>query len=169
MIANMHDESPSDLATYGRFDQNIIYFARTLRGAGMRVGPAAIVDAVKAVETGGISSREDFYWTLHCVLVTRHEDHPVFDETFKLFWQSRGLLEKTLQMFSPTARHDNPVEERRAGQSRVAQSLFPDRQDKETEKPQFEIDAQLSASERELLMRKDFAQMTVEELAMTRR
>jgi len=66
----------------GRLPENILYFARTLRGAGMRVGPASIVDAVEAVRAAGISSREDFYWVLHSVLVNRREDHPVFDEAF---------------------------------------------------------------------------------------
>lgn len=165
----MESTSPSIATATGRFDQNIVYFARTLRGAGMRVGPAAVVDAVKAVQVGGISSRDDFYWTLRCVLVSRHEDHAVFDETFRLFWQSRGLLEKMLQMFSPTLKQERAQEEKRAGQSRVSQSMFPERRERDVEKPQVEIDAQLSASERELLMQKDFAQMTVEELAMTRR
>src|SRR5215204_720156 len=87
----------------GRLADNILYFARTLRGAGMRVGPAAVIDAVNAVQAAGISSRDDFYWTLHCVFVTRHEDHPVFDEAFRLFWRSRELVEKMLQMFSSMA------------------------------------------------------------------
>jgi len=112
----------------GRLGDNILFFARTLRGAGLRVGPAAVVDAVKAVETAGISDRDDFYWTLHCVFVTRHEDHPVFDEAFRLFWRSRDLVEKMLQMFSPMARPDAKPEKPRAAESRVAQSMFSGRE-----------------------------------------
>ena len=71
----------------GRIADNIVYFARTLRKAGMRVGPAAVKDAIEAVLAAGIGGREDFYWTLHAVLVTRHEDHAVFDEAFADFAQ----------------------------------------------------------------------------------
>eukprot|EP01133_Synstelium_polycarpum_P029467 gene29467-36107_t len=65
-----------------RLADNIVYFARTLRKAGLRVGPAAVKDAIEAVLAGGIGSRDDFYWTLHSVLVTRREDHATFDEAF---------------------------------------------------------------------------------------
>ena len=42
----------------------------------MRVGPASVKDAIEAVLAAGIGTRDDFYWTLHAVLVTRHEDQP---------------------------------------------------------------------------------------------
>src|SRR5215470_5393774 len=94
---------PVLVATDGRLADNIVYFARALRKAGMRVGPAAVKDAIEAVLVAGIGTRDDFYWTLHAVLVTRHEDHQVFDEAFRLFWRSRELVEKLLAMFSPVA------------------------------------------------------------------
>lgn len=153
----------------GRLPDNILYFARTLRGAGMRVGPASVVDAVRAVSVAGITDRDDFYWILHSVFVSRHEDHAVFDEAFRLFWRSRELVEKMLQMFSPVAMDREREEEKRAGQARVSQSLFSGQESqREVEKPQVEIDAMLTASGREVLRRKDFAQMTAGELAQAR-
>ncbi|MCO5132825.1 MAG: VWA domain-containing protein [Phyllobacteriaceae bacterium] len=153
----------------GRLPDNILYFARTLRGAGMRVGPASVVDAVRAVSVAGITDRDDFYWILHSVFVNRHEDHAVFDEAFRLFWRSRELVEKMLQMFSPIAMDRQREEEKRAGQARVSQSLFSGQENqREVEKPQVEIDAMLTASGREVLRKKDFAQMTAEELAQAR-
>ena len=153
----------------GRLPDNILYFARTLRGAGMRVGPASVVDAVRAVSVAGIADRDDFYWILHSVFVNRHEDHAVFDEAFRLFWRSRELVEKMLQMFSPIAMDRQREEEKRAGQARVSQSLFSGQENqREVEKPQVEIDAMLTASGREVLRKKDFAQMTAEELAQAR-
>ena len=153
----------------GRLPDNILYFARTLRGAGMRVGPASVVDAVRAVSVAGITDRDDFYWILHSVFVNRHEDHAVFDEAFRLFWRSRELVEKMLQMFSPVAMDREREEEKRAGQARVSQSLFSGQENnREVEKPQVEIDAMLTASGREVLRKKDFAQMTAEELAQAR-
>jgi len=153
----------------GKFTDNILYFSRVLRGAGMRVGPADVVEAVRSVEQAGISNRDDFYWVLHCVLVKRHEDHAVFDEAFQLFWRSRDLLEKMIQMFSPMAAPNREKEKPRAGQSRVSQSLFSGQDpNNQSEIPEIEIDAQFTASEREVLQTKDFAQMSAEELAIAK-
>jgi len=40
----------------GRIAENIVYFARALREAGLPVGPASVIDAIAAVETAGIVS-----------------------------------------------------------------------------------------------------------------
>ena len=53
----------------GRLGENIVYFARALRAAGIPVGPGAVLDALEAVMAAGVGTREDFYWTLHAVFV----------------------------------------------------------------------------------------------------
>ena len=108
----------------GRLADNIVYFARALRKAGMRVGPASVKDAIEAVLVAGIGSRDDFYWTLHSVFVTRHEDEAVFAEAFRLFWKSRELIEKMLAMFSPVAVDNRTKEKPRAAEERVSQAMF---------------------------------------------
>lgn len=151
----------------GRLAENIAYFARALRDAGMRIGPASVTDAVQAVLAAGVGGRDDLYWTLHCVLVKRHEDHAVFDEAFKLFWRSRDLVEKMIAMFSPMANPNKRDEEKaRAAQARAAQALFQKNEEEvEQERPELEIDASFSMSAKEVLREKDFAQMTAAELA----
>lgn len=152
----------------GRIADNIVFFARALRKAGLRVGPAAVTDSIQAVLAAGIGSREDFYWTLHSVLVSRREDHAVFDEAFRLFWRSRGLIEKMLAMLSPVARAPAQKEKPRAGQTRASEA-FANLDQQEWQEQEVEIDARLSVSAREVLRQKDFAQMTAEELAEARK
>ncbi len=153
----------------GRLADNIIYFARTLRKAGMRVGPAAVVDAIDAVLAAGIGNRDDFYWTLHAVLVTRHEDHAVFDEAFRLFWKSRELIEKMLAMFSPVAPDHREKEKPRAAEQRVSEALFEGHKGKGPDEiPEVEVDARFTVSGSEVLREKDFAQMSAAELAEAR-
>lgn len=153
----------------GRLADNIIYFARTLRKAGMRVGPAAVVDAIGAVLAAGIGNRDDFYWTLHSVLVTRHEDHAVFDEAFRLFWKSRELIEKMLAMFSPVAPDRREREKPRAAEQRVSEALFEGHKGKSPDEiPEVEVDARFTVSGNEVLREKDFAQMSAAELAEAR-
>jgi uncharacterized protein with von Willebrand factor type A (vWA) domain len=161
--------SASEMTGEGKLAENILYFARALRDAGLRVGPASVVDAVNAVGAAGIGSRDDLYWTLHCVFVTRKEDHPVFDEAFKLFWRSRDLVEKMIAMFSPVADPRSEPEKPKAGQSRAAEALFQNEEKQQQERPEIEIDASFSMSANEVLRQKDFAQMTAAEFSAARR
>jgi uncharacterized protein with von Willebrand factor type A (vWA) domain len=153
----------------GRLADNIVYFARALRKAGMRVGPAAVVDAIDAVLAAGIGNRDDFYWTLHSALLTRHEDHAVFDEAFRLFWKSRELIEKMLAMFSPVAPDRQQKQKPRAAEQRVGDAMFEGHQARSREEiPEIEVDARFTFSENEVLREKDFAQMTAAELSEAR-
>ena len=62
----------------GRLAENVAHFARALRRAGLPVGPAAVIVAIEAVETVGVGSRQEFYWALHSVFVTRRDHHAIW-------------------------------------------------------------------------------------------
>jgi uncharacterized protein with von Willebrand factor type A (vWA) domain len=153
----------------GRLADNIAYFARALRAAALPVGPGAVLDAIEAVEAARIGTREDFYWTLHAVLVKRHEHSILFDQAFRIFWRRRALIEKLIASMSPIA-PGGPEEakKREAGSLRVAEALSP-----RPEAPPFEalteLSARLTMSEHEVLRAKDFAQMTAAEIARAKR
>ena len=157
---------PTEVSGEGRLPENVVYFARALRDAGLRVGPASIVDALEAIRVAGLGDRADLYWTLHAVFVKRREDRAVFHEAFELFWRSRDLVEKLIAMFSPMADPRGPEEKPKAGQGRAAEALFGREHEKERERePEIEVDATFSMSASEKLASKDFAQMTAAELA----
>src|SRR5215218_5662651 len=105
----------------GHLADNIAYFARALRAAGLPVGPGAVLDAIAAVEAARIGTREDFYWTLHAVFVKRHEHSLLFDQAFRIFWRRRATLEQLLGQMSPgaAARPEKP----KPGAARVAEAL----------------------------------------------
>ncbi len=65
----------------GRLLANIMYFARTLRAAGLPIGPGKVLAAVEAVRTIGLEDRSDFYWTLHAVFVNRRDQQGNLDST----------------------------------------------------------------------------------------
>jgi uncharacterized protein with von Willebrand factor type A (vWA) domain len=153
-------------APRGRITENIVHFARTLRRAGMPVGPASVVDAVRAVEVAGIRNRDDLYWTLHAVFVRKRDQRAVFDEAFRIYWKSRGLVEKLLSILSPVAPPRGEPDKPKAAQTRVAQAFQATRERRrEDEREEMEIDARFTASGREVLQRKDFAQMSAQEIA----
>jgi len=156
----------------GRLVENLMYFARALRAAGLPVGPGKLLDAVRAVEAAGITNRQDFYWTLHAVFVNRHRDRAIFDQAFHVFWRNPRLLERMMSLVLPQFR-DPAGEEPEPVNRRVSEALAggenPPPAPAREEPPQIEIDAQLTWSDRELLQSKDFEQMSVEETEQAKR
>jgi uncharacterized protein len=154
----------------GRLSHNVAYFARTLRAAGLPVGPGAVLDAIAAVEAARIGTREDFYWTLHAVFVKRREHSGIFDQAFRIFWRRRALLEKLIAQMSPIAPGGAKKDEKpKAGALRVAEALAPPQQKLPELVKETEFSARLTVSDREVLKRKDFAQMSVDEIAKAKR
>ncbi|MBW9115014.1 VWA domain-containing protein [Rhizobium cauense] len=153
----------------GRFGDNIVFFARTLRKAGMKIGPGAIVDAIEAVGTIGVGSREEFHAALVAVFVKRHEDKPVFDEAFRLFWRSRDLVEKMIAMMSPRAPDTRTREKAKPGESRAADALLGKDNKPPRDEPDIEIDARFTMSGNEVFRRMDFAQMSAMEIAAAKK
>jgi uncharacterized protein len=150
----------------GQLADNLVHFARALRAAGIPVGPGAVIDALSAVRAAGIGTREDFYWTLHAVFVKRHEHSILFDQAFRIFFRRRGGIDKLLAAMLPQA--PVPEEKPPPGAQRVAQALLASRGEMERKPPELETDARLTVSDREVLQKKDFAQMTADEIAAAR-
>jgi uncharacterized protein with von Willebrand factor type A (vWA) domain len=148
----------------GKLTENILYFARALRAAGLPVGPGSVIDAVRAVEAAGIGSRADFRATLHAVLVKKHEQSIIFDQAFEIFWRKRGLIEQLIAMMSPLAAPQSAAQKPPAGALRIASALFKPPQ-QATPQTALELDARFTMSSREVLQKKDFAQMSAAEIA----
>lgn len=143
-------------------------FTRILRDSGLPVGPAHALDAVRAVEAAGLSSRADVHAALKAVYVHKRDQTAVFDAAFDAFFRGRNLLDKMMEILSPVA-EERQKEKPRAGATRVSQALQPPRRKEAQEQVEIEIDARLTASADEVLRTKDFAQMTAAELAEARR
>ncbi len=147
----------------GRLAENIVYFARALRAAGLPVGPGAVLDALQAVNVARIGTKDDFYWTLHAVFVKRHEHSILFDQAFRIFFRRRGYIDKLIAQMLPQTLPTAP-QAPEAGAQRIQEALFAGNKAK-TEEQEVEIDARLTVSDREVLQKKDFAQMTNAEIA----
>src|SRR5215468_4097178 len=141
----VRDERPE-----GRLAENIVYFARALRAAGIPVGPRSVLDALEAVKAAGVGTRDDFYWTLHAVFVKRHEHSLVFDQAFRIFFRKRGYLEQVMAMMMPQV--VAPMNESPAPASaRIQEALFSEfGAERKQEQRELEIEARLTVSDREL-------------------
>ena len=67
------------------FADNLIQFARTLRAAGLRLGPSMVLDALAAMQHIDLSRRDQVRAGLRSVLVHRSEDLDLFEQAFALF------------------------------------------------------------------------------------
>src|SRR6267142_6320991 len=79
---------------------NLLLFGRVLRAAGVHVHRERMVDAIQATEWVGVKSRADVRATLCALLVHRHEDLPLFNEAFDLFFRAHGSSELHMPLFS---------------------------------------------------------------------
>jgi uncharacterized protein with von Willebrand factor type A (vWA) domain len=150
-------------AQKGLLADNVLYFARALRAAGLPVGPGAVLDALQALQVARVGNREDFYWTLHSVFVKKHEHTLLFDQAFRIFFRRRGLIDKLIASMLPEA-VPQATKAAEPGAQRIQEALFA-RMDRREEEREIEFDARLTVSDREVLQKKDFAQMTAAEIA----
>jgi uncharacterized protein with von Willebrand factor type A (vWA) domain len=151
--------------------ENIVHFARVLRGAGMRVGPDRVLAAIAAVEAVGLDRREDVRAALSAVMLDRHEQQTLFDAAFEAFWRDPKLLEQMMYLLLPkvSGRGDLQPPPRA---SRLAQALAapraaePPTSGERAKQDEIRFDIEFSFSERERLQRADFETMTAEEFAL---
>lgn len=159
----MTDDAPA-----GRLTLNLMHFARTLRAAGLPVGPGKVLQAVEAVEAVGLSNRTDFYWALHAVFVNRHDQSELFDQAFHVFWRNPDILKKMMSLMLPKVRTEAPDQPEMA--QRLAEALHGSGTEREEpEKTEIEVDASFTVSAAERLQDKDFEKMTGEEMAQAKR
>ncbi len=155
MVADNHNSSPA-----GRTADNIIGFARALRAAGVPVGPGAVIDAVNAIQLVDIGNRADVFATLQTIFVKRHEHALIFAQAFDLFFRAADDWKQMLDSVPlPDQARKKPPPASRRVQEAFSQSHV-------TETPQAKVEEiRLSVSDKEILQKKDFAQMTASEIA----
>src|ERR1700694_5066058 len=72
------------------FLKNLLLFGRLLRLMGMDVGPAEMIELTQALDVIDLGKKWDVYPTARAVLVRRHEDYPLFDQAWRVFWRKAG-------------------------------------------------------------------------------
>lgn len=155
----------------GRLVENITYFARLLRTAGLPVGPGAILDSIKAVKLVGIGTQADFYSCLFAIFVNRKDQRELFDQAFHLFWRNPKIMERMLGAMLPTVKIDKDEAELEEMSRRITDALSPGNLKNQVndDMNEVEFDAAFTFSEKEVLQRKDFEQMSVQEIEEAKR
>jgi len=154
----------------GLLSGNVMHFARLLRAAGLRIGPDRVIDCVRALELADCERRDDWYWTMSAVLLSKEEQRPIFDQAFRIFWRDPQLAQKMMQALLPKTYGRAAKDEEQS--QRLSDALFSQRNQREApplEEQKVELDARLTFSSREVLQRMDFDTMSAAELAEAKR
>ena len=115
--------SPSSNGVDGNFLQNMLLFARLLRGLSIPVTPTQILDLAEALTLIDLRVREQARDAAKAILVSRQEHLELFDEAFDLFWRARERQELARinlgELLQRTPQGEDPVPPD-SGQSRAA-------------------------------------------------
>ncbi len=81
---------PTGAAGEGGMEDRIVEFVRGLRAAGVRISLAESIDAMRAVETLGVTEKGLFRESLRSTLVKERDDFAAFEQLFPLYFGSGG-------------------------------------------------------------------------------
>ena len=149
----------------GRLGANVVQFARLLRRAGLRVGPAETIAAQEALTQVDIGDRAQVRIALRATMVHRREQQEVFDQAFSLFWRDPNAAKQAAAMAMLDGRPDPEAKKAPPASRRVAEAFAP--KPSAPQKPAEEAPPEaiaLVASERERLQTMDFEAMSAADI-----
>src|SRR4029077_20819809 len=119
------------------------------------------IDALKALRVIDIGNRADVFTTLESIFVKRHEHALIFAQAFDLFFRAAEDWKHMLDSV-PLPEH---AKKKPPPASRRVQEAMAQPSSREEMPQQQEQELKLSVSDKEVLQKKDFAQMSVSEIA----
>ncbi len=153
-------ETPS-----GNLLHNLILFGRLLRGLGLDVNPGRMIDLVHALKHIEVGRKPDFYHAARSLLVHRREDLPLFDQAFELFWRKppeAGWVTVELGLLNQRRRSRRPLVTPPPLRDSEQTPQEGESQPQSDQPPILQVT--VTYSDREVLRRKDFSELTGEEL-----
>ena len=157
-------------ARHGKFAENLMGFARTLRRAGMPLDSARIGLAQQALTLVDVGSRPDVKSALETVLVSRQQDREVFSQLFDAYFKDPEIAKQLLAQLLPQSKAARRPSDRKL---RVQEALYavkqnqPDR--RQTREEEIQLDAAMSASASERLRNADFEGLSASEFLLVER
>ena len=143
---------------------NLMAFARALKQLGIKVSLSQVLDASRSVELVDIGERTDFRALVRANLVSQKEDFPIFDMAFDCFWREQTyerMPMETLDIQGTPTESDAPEGGDEEGGLEEAASEAMANEDLQLENlDEFSVP---TYSPQELMNRKDFSEMGVEE------
>ena len=177
---------PHEIERGERLLLRLTEFGRLLWEVGIDVGPRKMLDLAETLNYIDITNKEDFYNTLKCSLLAKHEQEPLFNQMFFYFWYIRDQQGKKKADAPGAAKRDErhmrlppselkrlaehmntPQEQRKelraqmreSERKRGAREQYDDQEDDDTATPQGTAYSAIEA-----LRKKDFESFTWDEV-----
>jgi len=145
------------------FLENILLFSRTLRRAGIPVSLDQSIDFARALTLVDIGDRDQVYHAARSLLVTRYEHLRLFETIFNRFWQKHPE-----NGFAAGKKGAN-ASRNRSGQRRIDIATYMAAKAREADESVDVPDRSETYSAAERLRRREFSEMTAEELETVKR
>jgi hypothetical protein len=143
---------------------NMMAFARALKQLGIKVSLSQVLDASRSADLVDIGERSDFRAMLRANLISQKEDFPVFDMVFDCFWREQSYERvpmETMEIQGTPTESDAPEGgDEEGGLEEVTSEAIANENLQLENLDEFAIP---TYSPQELMNRKDFSEMGVEE------
>ena len=143
---------------------NMMAFGRALKQLGVKVGLSQVLDASRSADLVDIAARGDFRALLRANLVSQKEDFPVFDMLFDCFWREQSYERVPMETMDiqgmPTESQSPEGGDEEGGLDEAASEAIAQENLPLDNLDEFAVP---TYSAQELMNRKDFSEMSVEE------
>src|SRR5256885_13396970 len=143
---------------------NLMAFARALKQLGVKVSLSQVLDTARAVEHVDLAEKTDFRALLRANMISQKEDFPAFDMLFDCFWRELSYERvpmETMEIEGTPTESDAPQGGDEEGGLDEATAETLGKEDLQLENlDEFSVP---TYSPQELMNRKDFSEMSVEE------
>ncbi len=143
---------------------NLMAFGRALKQLGVKVSLSQVIDSSKAIDLVDIAEKTDFRALLRANLISQKEDFPVFDMLFDCFWREQGYERMPMETMeiqgTPSDSQAQEGGDEEGGLEEAASESLPKENVPLENLDEFSVP---TYSPQELMNRKDFSEMSVEE------
>jgi len=142
---------------------NLMAFGRALKQLGVKVSLSQVLDASRSAELVDIAKKEDFRALLRSNLISQKEDFPVFDLLFDCFWREQSYERAPMETMEIEGAPSESAAQEGGDEEGLEEALAETMAKENVPLENLDEFSVPTYSPQELLNRKDFSEMGIEE------
>ena len=142
---------------------NMMAFARALKQLGVKVSLSQVIDAARSADLVDIAEKQDFRALLRSNMILQKEDFPVFDMVFDCFWREQSYERVPMETLEIQGTPRESGAEEGGDEEGLEEAVAETAAKENVPLENLEEFSIPTYSPQELLNRKDFSEMGVEE------
>jgi len=142
---------------------NMMAFARALKQLGVKVSLSQVIDAARSANLVDIAEKQDFRALLRSNMILQKEDFPVFDMVFDCFWREQSYERVPMETMEIQGTPSESGAEEGGDEEGLEEAVAEAAPKENVPLENLEEFSIPTYSPQELLNRKDFSEMGVEE------